>query len=275
LKPAKIELPGPPAPHFPNPRNWGLAATMTVAFGNGIAVSPLQLVTGVLPIVNGGVRYEPTLLAVDPAGAPPAGVRVMKQSTSDLMRKMMTNVVLYGTGTQAAVPGYVVGGKTGTAQVVGPRGGYLQHTNNASFMAAFPMQDPDYVIYMLVLQPHADATTHGFTTGGYIAAPAVGRIIARIGPMLGVMPVAGDELAALDTALSVPLQPVAPPGVVALGPGRPLPPGANAFAYELMGENPPAGSFDKTQKGDARVAAKTSARRARVAENVGGGFAEP
>jgi cell division protein FtsI (penicillin-binding protein 3) len=128
---------------------------------------------------------------------------------------------------------------------------------------------------MLVLQPHADATTHGFTTGGYIAAPAVGRIIARIGPMLGVMPVAGDELAALDTALSVPLQPVAPPGVVALGPGRPLPPGANAFAYELMGENPPAGSFDRTQKGDARVAAKASARRARVAENVGGGFAEP
>jgi cell division protein FtsI (penicillin-binding protein 3) len=275
LKPAEIQLPGPPAPHFPNPRNWGLAATMTVAFGNGIAVSPLQLVTGVLPIVNGGVRYEPTLLAVDPAGAPPAGVRVMKQSTSDLMRKMMTNVVLYGTGTQAAVPGYVVGGKTGTAQVVGPRGGYLQHTNNASFMAAFPMQDPDYVIYVLVLQPHADATTHGFTTGGYIAAPAVGRIIARIGPMLGVMPVAGDELAALDTALTVPLQPVAPPGVVALGPGRPLPPGANAFAYELMGENPPAGSFDKTQKGDARVAAKASARRARVAENVGGGFAEP
>ena len=95
------------------------------------------------------------------------------------------------------MPGYVVGGKTGTAQVVGPDGRYMKHTNNASFMAAFPMNDPQYVIYVLVLQPHADATTGGFTTGGQIAAPTVGRIIARIGPMLGVLPAAGDELAAL------------------------------------------------------------------------------
>jgi cell division protein FtsI (penicillin-binding protein 3) len=163
----------------------------------------------------------------------------MQASTSDMMRKMMTNVVLYGTGTNAAVPGYIVGGKTGTAQVVGPHGGYLKHTNNASFMAAFPMQDPQYVIYVLVLQPKADGTTHGFTTGGWIAAPSVGRIIARIGPMLGILPSTGDTLAALDAQLTVPLQPVAPPGVIALGPGRPLPPGANAFAYELMGDKPP------------------------------------
>jgi cell division protein FtsI (penicillin-binding protein 3) len=106
-------------------------------------------------------------------------------------------------------------------------------------MAAFPMENPNYVIYMLVLQPHADATTFGFTTGGYIAAPSVGRIIARIGPMLGVMPATGDQLAALDAQLTVPLQPTTPPGEVGLGPGNPLPPGANAFAYELLGEKPP------------------------------------
>ena len=163
----------------------------------------------------------------------------MQQSTSDLMRKLMTNVVLFGTGVKAQVPGYVIGGKTGTAQVVGPHGGYLKHTNNASFMAAFPMDNPQYVIYVLVLQPHADATTGGFTTGGVIAAPTVGRIIARIGPMLGVVPAAGDQLAALDASLTIPLQPTAPPGKSALGPGNPLPPGANAFAYELLGEKPP------------------------------------
>jgi cell division protein FtsI (penicillin-binding protein 3) len=213
FKPLDVQLPGPPMPKFPRFDNWGLSATMTVSFGAGIAVSPLHLVTGVLPIVNGGIRYNPTLLAVDPNGPQPTGVRVMQASTSDMMRKMMTNVVLYGTGTNAAVPGYVVGGKTGTAQVVGPRGGYLKHTNNASFMAAFPMQDPQYVIYVLVLQPHADATTHGFTTGGWIAAPTVGRVIARIGPMLGILPSTGDTLAALDAQLTVPLQPVPPPGV--------------------------------------------------------------
>jgi cell division protein FtsI (penicillin-binding protein 3) len=238
-----VQLPEAASPIYPSRSNWGLSTTMTVSFGNGIAVTPLHLVTGVLPIVNGGIRYDPTLLAVDPNGPQPAGVRVMSASTSDMMRKLMTNVVMEGTGVKAQVPGYVVGGKTGTAQVVGPGGRYLLHTNNASFMAAFPMQDPQYVIYVLVLQPHADATTGGFTTGGQIAAPTVGRIIARIGPMLGVLPAAGDELAALQASLTVPLSPTAPPGVIALGPGRPLPPGANAFAYQLLGAKPPASSY--------------------------------
>ncbi|OYV39876.1 MAG: peptidoglycan glycosyltransferase [Acidocella sp. 20-61-6] len=242
FRPLDIQLPGPPMPQFPSKNNWGLAATMTVSFGAGIAVSPLALVTGVLPIVNGGIRYKPTLLAVDPNGPQPRGVRVMQPSTSEIMRKMMTNVVLFGTGKFAAVPGYVVGGKTGTAQVVGPNGRYLLHTNNASFMAAFPMQDPQYVVYVLVLQPKPDATTHGFTTGGYIAAPTVSRIIARIGPMLGIMPSAGDTLAALDKSLTVPLDPTPPPGQTALGPSHPLPPGSDAFAYELMGKTPPPGA---------------------------------
>jgi cell division protein FtsI (penicillin-binding protein 3) len=234
-----VQLPEAQPPIYPSRSNWGLSTTMTVSFGNGIAVTPLHLITGVLPIVNGGIRYQPTLLAVDPNGPRPAGVRVMSQTTSDIMRKLMTNVVMSGTGTNAQVPGYVVGGKTGTAQVVGPGGRYLLHTNNASFMAAFPMQNPQYVIYVLVLQPHADATTHGFTTGGWIAAPTVGRIIARIGPMLGVLPATGDELAALESSLSLPMDPTPPPGEIALGPGRPIPPGANMFAYQLMGMKPP------------------------------------
>jgi cell division protein FtsI (penicillin-binding protein 3) len=239
FSPLNVQLPGPPKPLFPSFNNWGLAATMTVSFGAGIAISPLQLVTAVLPIVNGGMRYQPTLLAVDPNGPQPVGLRIMRAGTSALMCKLMTNVVLFGTGKNAQVPGYVVGGKTGTAQVVGPHGGYLKHTNNASFMAAFPMDNPQYVIYVLVLQPKADATTFGFTTGGYIAAPGVGRIIARIGPMLGIMPADGEQLAALDQQLTVSLTPSAPPGKSALGPGNPLPPGANGFAYELMGATPP------------------------------------
>ena len=120
--------------------------------------------------------------------------------------------------THAAVPGYIVGGKTGTAQVVGPNGRYLLHTNNASFMAAFPMQDPQYVVYVLVLQPKPTAKTYGFTTGGFIAAPTVGQIIARIGPMLGILPESGDKLAALQASLTIPMQPTPPPGVLGLGP---------------------------------------------------------
>jgi cell division protein FtsI (penicillin-binding protein 3) len=160
-----------------------------------------------------------------------------------------------GTGVKAQVPGYVIGGKTGTAQVVGPRGGYLKHTNNASFMAAFPMNDPQYVIYVLVLQPHADKTTAGFTTGGQIAAPTVGRIIARIGPMLGVLPVSGDALATMEASLTVPMNPTPPPGEIALGPGRPLPPGANMFAYELLGERPPGAAVARPSLPDALLSA--------------------
>ena len=249
-----VQLPEAQPPQYQPLRSWGLSTTMTVSFGNGIAVTPLHLVTGVLPIVNGGIRYDPTLLAVDPDGPRPQGVRVMAEATSDIMRKLMTGVVATGTGTKAQVPGYIVGGKTGTAQVVGPHGGYLKHTNNASFMAAFPMNDPQYVIYVLVLQPKPDATTYGFTTGGYIAAPTVGRIIARIGPMLGVLPASGDQLAALQSALTMPMEPPPPPGARALGPGRPLPPGANVFAYELLGEKPP-GSAVPAATGPAASAA--------------------
>jgi cell division protein FtsI (penicillin-binding protein 3) len=116
-------------------------------------------------------------------------------------------------------------------------------------MAAFPMESPQYVIYVLVLQPKPDATTHGFTTGGMIAAPTVARVISRIGPMLGVLPETGDQLAASEAALMLPLAPTSPPGEIALGPGRPLPPGANAFAYQLMGQKAPGSA-----PGDAGIA---------------------
>jgi cell division protein FtsI (penicillin-binding protein 3) len=127
-------------------------------------------------------------------------------------------------------------------------------------MAAFPMQDPQYVIYVLVLQPKPDKTTYGFTTGGFIAAPTVGRIIARIGPMLGILPATGDTLAALDASLTIPMQPTPPPGVLGLGPGHPFPPGANAFAYELVGEKPPQAP-GATGQASALLSASHSARR--------------
>lgn len=237
--PVQVQLPGPPTPIYHPFNQWGLATTMTVSFGAGIAISPLQLVAATAAIVNGGIRYNPTLLKVDPNGPQPQGMRVMQESTSLIMRKIMTNVVLFGTGQYASVPGYIVGGKTGTAQVVGPDGRYLRHTNNASFMAAFPMQDPQYIVYVLVMQPKPTKATYGFTTGGYIAAPTVGHIISRIGPMLGIMPSTPDQLAKLDAELTVPLNPTPPPGQRALGPNDPLPPGANAYAYELMGQKPP------------------------------------
>ncbi|HET9148268.1 MAG TPA: penicillin-binding transpeptidase domain-containing protein, partial [Acetobacteraceae bacterium] len=268
FKKPPIQLPEAQPSLYHTKSTWKLLTTMTVSFGNGIAMSPLQLISAVVPVVNGGIYYKPTLLAAQPGEAPPQGRRVMSEENSLLMRKMMRNVVTApdGTGIYARVPGYLVGGKTGTAQVVGPNGRYMQHLNNASFMAAFPMNDPRYVIYVVVLHPHATKKMmpfcHGFTTGGYVAAPAVARIIARIGPKLGIMPLSGDALAAAQAQLSIPLDPSAPPGQIALGPGHPFPPGASPFAYELAGMMPPKLADSADARDPQHRALKIRSRRA-------------
>jgi cell division protein FtsI (penicillin-binding protein 3) len=108
----------------------------------------------------------------------------MQDSTSDTLRRIMRLIVLDGTGSFGEVPGYFVGAKTGTAQKVASHGGYKKHTNYSSFVAAFPIYAPRYVVYVAIDSGHATAATHGFTTGGWMAAPSVAHGIARIGPML-------------------------------------------------------------------------------------------
>ncbi|MBW4021928.1 MAG: penicillin-binding protein 2 [Proteobacteria bacterium] len=215
-----IQLPESAMPQLHPGSNWGLATLMTVSFGNGIAVTPLHIANTAVAVVNGGLLYQPTLLAQDPGDPAPQGVRVMQESTSDMMRRIMRLIVTNGTGNFGEVPGYFVGAKTGTSQKVSSKGGYKQHTNYSSFVAAFPIYAPRYVVYIAIDSGHATAATHGFTTGGYMAAPAVAHVIARIGPMLNVMP-RFDNVAAINQELSLPKPYPAPPGVVPLGPNNP------------------------------------------------------
>ena len=169
------------------PRRWREINTMTVSFGHGVAVSPLHLASAVAAVVNGGILHAPTLLKRGPrAGA--EGKRVLSRATSDKMRRLMRLVVAEGTGSKAAATGYLVGGKTGTAEQAGP-GGYRKKRLLSSFVAAFPMHQPRYVVLALLDQPRGTRETHGYATGGWVAAPVVGRTIARIGPLLGVKPV--------------------------------------------------------------------------------------
>jgi cell division protein FtsI (penicillin-binding protein 3) len=138
---------------------------MTVGFGHGIAIEPLQVVRGTAAVVNGGTLVRPTILALPP-GTQPDGVRVMQESTSVLMRKLMRLVVTVGTGTKADVPGYYVGGKTGTAEKVLGHS-YEKHANVSAFTSVFPMNAPRFAVYMMLDDPKADATTHGYTTAGW------------------------------------------------------------------------------------------------------------
>jgi len=185
LERPKVELDEVASPHFP--AVWREINVMTIAFGHGISVCPLQLATGVAAIVNGGILHPATLVKMPP-GAAPAGQRVISPKTSEQMRKLMRLVVQHGTGSMAAAPGYVVGGKTGTAEKA-DGGHYAEKKLLSSFVGAFPMNDPKYLILTLVDEPHGTKQSHGYATAGWTVAPATSRIIQRIAPLLGVQPV--------------------------------------------------------------------------------------
>ena len=204
-----IELPEAGRPIVQAAANWKEIATMTVGFGHGIAVSPLHVVRGTAAIANGGKVLRPTILARDPDGPAAAGNQVMRLDTSDTMRKIMRLVVTDGYGKPADVPGYYPGGKTGTAEKVAGKGGYKKHTNVAAFMSVFPMHKPRYAVYMMLDEPKANASTHGYATAGWVAAPAAGRVIGRIAPMLGMLPEL-DNMAQINQSLAMPLQPTRP-----------------------------------------------------------------
>ena len=189
LRPSPVELTEGGAPLVPG--RWRRVNAMTIAFGHGLSVSPLQLVSGVSAMVNGGVLYAPTLIKRQP-GQVPAGKRVISARTSDRMRRLLRLVVTKGTGRKAAAPGYMVGGKTGTAEKVRGRR-YKSKALISSFIAAFPMNAPRYVVFTMLDEPTGNAKTYGYATGGWVAAPVVGGIVRRIGPLLKVPPIDEDQ----------------------------------------------------------------------------------
>jgi cell division protein FtsI (penicillin-binding protein 3) len=185
LTPARIELPEIGSPL--TPEYWREINTMTISYGHGIAVSPIQLVSGISALVNGGVLYRPRMLKI-PRGEEIVGTRVLSKSTSRKMRGLMRLVVRHGTGKNANVPGYLIGGKTGTADKPGPRGGYGGRRIISSFVAAFPMDKPRYVILAMIDEPKGTKRTYGYATGGWVAAPVVARVVKRMAPLLGLKP---------------------------------------------------------------------------------------
>ena len=180
-----IELPARGFPLWPK-GDWSRITTMTVSYGHGIAVTPLHLATAYAALVNGGF-WRPATLKKLGAGEVPQGRRVFKASTSARMRQLLRMIVVDGTGRKADASGYRVGGKTGSAEKPGV-GGYQRSSLVSTFAAAFPMDRPRYVIIAMLDEPQGTAATSGQRTAGYTAAPIVGRVVPRIGPLLGIMP---------------------------------------------------------------------------------------
>jgi len=189
LNPSPVELTEVGNPE--SPAVWRPVNTMTISYGHGIAVSPLQLTSAVAAVLNDGIYRRPTLLKYAPGDVPDDGRRVISTRTSRQMRKLLGMVVEDGTGRKAAVKGYRVGGKTGTAEKQ-TAGRYKRKALISSFVGAFPMDAPRYVVLALFDEPHGTKETHGYATGGWVAAPAVRQIIARMAPALGMRPADED-----------------------------------------------------------------------------------
>lgn len=185
MKPVDIELPEKANPLYPS--DWKELNTVTISYGHGMSVSPLHLVRGIAAIANGGALPRLTLVKDGNKGKA-QGEPVVSEATAKNVRRLMRLVVGHGTGSKADVPGYRVGGKTGTAEKVRAGGTYDADAKIASFIGVFPVDEPKYIVLVMVDEPKGDKSTYGFATGGWISAPVVGTIITRMGPLLNLRP---------------------------------------------------------------------------------------
>jgi cell division protein FtsI (penicillin-binding protein 3) len=174
------------------PKKWSELTTMTVAFGHGMAVTPLQVAVADAALVNGGTLIPPTFLVRDAETAAGLGEQVVSRETSDALRYLLRLNVEKGSGKRAAVPGYRVGGKTGTAEKV-ENGRYSAQKRLNSFLAAFPMDDPEYVVLVVLDEPKPEKEGAG-ATAGLNAAPTVSAVIRRAAALLGVEPREASEV---------------------------------------------------------------------------------
>ncbi|MBB6123588.1 peptidoglycan D,D-transpeptidase FtsI family protein [Sphingobium subterraneum] len=182
------------------PSSWGRITTMTVAYGHGIAVTPLHLASAYAALVNGGIWRPATVLRLKPDQVP-AGRRVFTAATSARMRQLLRMIVSAGTGRSANAPGYRVGGKTGSAEKPF-EGGYARHSLVTTFAAAFPMDNPKYIVLTMMDEPQGGSEHPGLRTAAFTAAPVVKRVVERIGPMLDILP---DERRDVDISELMPL----------------------------------------------------------------------
>lgn len=181
----RTELPESAEPLVP--KRWVELNTVTISFGHGIAVAPLQAVMAVSAMMNGGYLVPPTFLKRTEAEAKSIATKVLRSETSDRMRFLMRVNAEKGTAGKANIPGFYVGGKTGTSEkVVGGR--YSKTKLLTSFMAEWPSDKPKYLLLVMLDEPKPLPETHGFATSGWNAAPTAGKIITRAAPLLGTEP---------------------------------------------------------------------------------------
>ncbi len=172
-----------------SPKIWRRATTVTVSYGHGISITPVHLASAIAAASGTGYWIAPSLVKSETDDIP-IKTRVFSETTARAVRSMMRLVVSHkdGTGNFAEAPGYMVGGKTGTAEKI-KVGGYNTKSNITTFAAIFPVHEPRYVIILMIDEPKGQKHSHGFATAGWVVAPAVRQIVEQIAPLLNILPV--------------------------------------------------------------------------------------
>ncbi|MBF9034495.1 penicillin-binding protein 2 [Rhodobacterales bacterium HKCCE2091] len=174
------------------PWQWRELEAATISYGHGLAISQVHLAAAYASLTNGGTLVEPTLVATDEVQA---GERIISPLTSQAIRGMLRDVVAEGTASIADVPGYEVGGKTGSADIPRPEGGYYEDRTRATFAGIFPASEPRYVLVVTLEEPSVVALRETRRTAGWTAVPVARELIRRVAPLLGMPPeieTAGD-----------------------------------------------------------------------------------
>ena len=186
LEPTPLELIEAPTGKPLLPRNWSEISTMTISYGHGLSSSPVHLAAGYASLLNGGTRVTPTLLRRETVEL---GPRVVSEAVSMRSRDMLRQVVSRGTASFGEVPGYEVGGKTGTADK--PRaagGGYYDDKVISTFASVFPANDPQYILIVTLDEPSENSGAEPRRTAGWTAVPIAAEMIRRVAPLLGLRP---------------------------------------------------------------------------------------
>lgn len=194
FSPLPIAIKESGSPLIPQP--WRDINTLTASYGHGIAVTPLQMVNAAISLLGDGTFKTPIFAKTSDTQNTDSyrlsGDKIVSQKTSHILRDLMRLVVTDGTGEKASVIGYDVGGKTGTAEKISSNG-YDRSRLISSFLGMFPMSDPQFAVFIMVDEPKGTQSSFGYATGGWVAAPAVGRVISGMTSILGIPPYTAEN----------------------------------------------------------------------------------
>ena len=181
-----VDFPNELKPYTSSYKNWDGLKKNNMAFGQGVAITPIQMITAFSAVINGGTLYKPYMVekitdsdgTVVMRNTPTAIRKIISEKVSEKMRSILEDTVDKGTGKRARIEGYAVGGKTGTAQLSAGKSGYIRNEYLSSFIGFFPADKPKYIVMAMFMRPQADIQANKF--GGVVAAPVVGNVIRRI-----------------------------------------------------------------------------------------------